>query len=101
LVGLHFALVAVLAAVQFDDEPSIHADEIGDISTNRVLPPELRTIQLVIPQLLPLFALWPHSASRPVQYMLLCLYSKREGVAASRYSLSVLLWNCHNGLWLF
>jgi len=53
LIALPFALIAMPATVKLDDEPCIGTEEIRDVRTNRVPPPELGTIQMKSPQPLP------------------------------------------------
>jgi len=43
----------MLATVKLDDEPCIETEEIRDVRTNRVLPPEFGAVQLTSPQPLP------------------------------------------------
>ena len=40
----------VLFSVEFDDQASVQADEIGDVAADRVLPPELQPVELAAPQ---------------------------------------------------
>jgi hypothetical protein len=47
----------MLAAIDFHDEPDIHADEIDGIPTERRLPPEAITAQQTIAQMTPQRAL--------------------------------------------
>ena len=43
----------MLAAIEFDDQPRLEADEIEDIAVERDLPLELEALQLPAPQRLP------------------------------------------------
>jgi len=47
---------AVLRAIEFDDEPSGHAGEIGDVVSNRHLAAEMPAVQLECPEQAPEFA---------------------------------------------
>jgi hypothetical protein len=53
LIGIYVGLLAMLAAVQFDDKPCLKTEEIGNVSTNRMLPSEFRALNLTVPQPLP------------------------------------------------
>jgi hypothetical protein len=46
-------IVRMLAAVDFNDEPRIDADEIRDIALNRHLPEKLPAVKLPVPQMPP------------------------------------------------
>ena len=46
-------IVRMLTTIEFDDQLSFDADEIGDIKSDRKLPPELETTKGAIAQALP------------------------------------------------
>jgi hypothetical protein len=45
--------LAVQSAVNFNDETTLEAAEVGDVTGYRILPPELEVGQLPVPQVLP------------------------------------------------
>jgi len=53
LIGLPFVRLTMLATVKLDNETCFGTEEIRDVRTNRVLPPEFGTIKLTIPQPVP------------------------------------------------
>lgn len=53
LLAPHVRLEAMLHAVNFDDEVPFEADEVNNVTANRVLPAEAKSAQSILAQLGP------------------------------------------------